>query len=69
MPKISAMKTSDAIAHFGSKSALAAALGIKPPSVYDWGDEVPIGRQFQIELITAGALRATRPLNSQEAAA
>lgn len=61
MPKIRVMKTSDAIEHFGSKSALAAALGIKPPSVYDWGDEVPLGRQFQIELITEGALRATRP--------
>jgi hypothetical protein len=69
MPKIGLMKTSDAISHFGSKSALAAALGIKTPSVYDWGEEVPIGRQFQIELITEGALRATRPSGADKAVA
>jgi hypothetical protein len=69
MPIIGVMKTSDAISHFKTKAALAAALGIKAPSIYDWGDEVPIGRQFQIELITDGALKATRPVQAEKAAA
>ncbi|MCA3065447.1 MAG: helix-turn-helix domain-containing protein [Rhodocyclaceae bacterium] len=62
------MKTNDAISHFGTKAALADALGIKPPSIYDWGDEVPIGRQFQLELITEGALKATRPQKAEKVA-
>ena len=52
------MRTQDAIAHFGTQAALAEALGIKQPSVADWGDTVPPLRQIQIEKITRGALKA-----------
>lgn len=51
--------TDDAKAHFGnSTSRLARALGIEPPSVYDWGRFPPPLRQLQLEQITNGALKA-----------
>lgn len=55
------MLTKDAVAHFGSQAALARALGITQPSVAGWGDVVPLGRQYQLEVLTSGALRAARP--------
>ena len=53
------MLTSQTLAHFGdSKQALADALGIKVPSVYEWGEYPPPLRQIQLEQITGGALKA-----------
>ena len=52
------MKKADAIKFFGTESALAKALGIKAPSIYDWGDEVPDLRQLQLEVMTGGQLVA-----------
>lgn len=42
------MKTKDAIAEFETAHALAAALGITPSAVSQWGDEVPQLRAYQI---------------------
>jgi DNA-binding transcriptional regulator YdaS (Cro superfamily) len=55
------MRTKQAIKHFGSAAALARKLGISRQSVHDWGDEVPEGRAYQLEVLTNGALRAPRP--------
>jgi DNA-binding transcriptional regulator YdaS (Cro superfamily) len=55
------MRTEDAIQHFGSAAALARTLGISRQSVHDWGDVVPEGRAYQIEILTDGALKAPRP--------
>lgn len=52
------MKTKTAIEHFGSIKLLAAALSIKPPSVYSWGKTVPRQRQYELERITKGKLKA-----------
>lgn len=53
------MRTSDALAFFGgSKPALADALGIKVPSIYEWGEFPPPLRQIQIEHLTGGTLKA-----------
>lgn len=54
------MKTKDAINHFGSVLKLAYALKISPQSVYQWGETVHPLRQFQIEVITGGKLKADR---------
>ena len=56
------MKTKDAIAHFGSVRALADALGISVFAVYQWGEQVPThrGRDFQIEVLTGGKLKASQ---------
>jgi len=58
MPNNVAMTTSEAIEHYGSRQALAAALDLKLPSIYDWGDHPPDLRQIQLEMLTAGQLRA-----------
>lgn len=52
------MKTTEAIKFFGSKAALAEALGIKQQSINDWSDTVPFIRQQQIEKLTGGKLKA-----------
>ena len=52
------MKTADAIGAFGSVRALAEALDITVQAIYDWGDEVPTPRDFQIEVLTKGKVRA-----------
>lgn len=57
-PIIGAVKTSACIEHFLTKAKLAAALGIEPPSIYDWGEYPPGLRQIQIERLTKGKLKA-----------
>ncbi|MNJ79517.1 DNA-binding transcriptional regulator DicC [compost metagenome] len=51
------MTKSQAIQHFGSISVLAKALGVTYEAIRQW-DEVPELRQYQIERITKGALKA-----------
>ncbi|MFJ3117850.1 Cro/Cl family transcriptional regulator [Pseudomonas protegens] len=53
------MNMNDAIKHFGSKTKLAAALGIHPSAVTQWGDSVPESRQYQIQVMTKGKLKAS----------
>ena len=54
------MKTQDAIDYFGGRQQLADALGISRPATYEWGEKVPELRQYQIEVLSGGALRAER---------
>ncbi|MBD1553595.1 Cro/CI family transcriptional regulator [Pseudomonas typographi] len=51
------MKTREAVGHFGSKRKLAEALGITPAAVSLWGESIPRLRQYQIQLISGGAVR------------
>lgn len=50
------------IAYFGGITATAKALGVKPPSVSEWKSNgvVPEGRQYQVEVLTGGELKAAR---------
>jgi hypothetical protein len=50
------IKTRDAIAHFGTASALAKALGINRASVATWKTYVPQLRAFQLRELTGGKL-------------
>lgn len=53
------MTKSEALKHFGgSQSALARALNITQPSVFEWPEEIPALRQIQLERVTDGALKA-----------
>jgi hypothetical protein len=52
------MTTKEAIDHFGSVKALADALRIWPHSVYKWGERPPMLRQYQIQVLTRGEIRA-----------
>ena len=55
------MKYEDVIDHFGSQQAVADAIGIKQPSVAAWKEAgIPEPRQFQLEVITDGRLKADR---------
>ena len=56
------MTPQDAITHFGSQAKLAHALGIKQSSVAGWvaSKKIPEPRQFQIEVVTDGQLKAER---------
>ncbi len=55
------MKTQDAIDHFGSQVALKRALNLKArQTIHSWGEYPPVGRQYQIEVMTGGKLKAER---------
>ena len=51
------MKKQEVIKHFGSVAALARALDISPSAIYMWTD-VPLARQYQIEVLTRGKLKS-----------
>lgn len=51
------MKTTTAIAHFGSRAKLAKALGISNSAVTQWGKDVPPRRALELERLTHGVLR------------
>ncbi len=51
------MKTKEAIEHFGGIKNLADALGIWPQTVYQWGEKVPKGRAYQLQVITKEKLK------------
>jgi hypothetical protein len=62
------MNMQDLIDHFGSQSAIAKALGTSDQVVSAWKvkNRIPLGRQYEIQILTAGKLRAdaahaTRP--------
>jgi DNA-binding transcriptional regulator YdaS (Cro superfamily) len=52
------MKKQDALDHFGGVVGLAKALGCKPQAISQWGETIPKGRAYQIEVVTGGALKA-----------
>jgi len=57
------MKTQEAIQFFGSPDRLKAALQL-PTRKVRWGEHPPLERQYQIEVVTNGALKAERPARS-----
>ena len=52
------MTKKQAVDHFGSVSALARALGVTYEAVRQWGNDIPELRQYQLEHLTSGALKA-----------
>lgn len=59
------MKKSDVIAHFGGVIKTAEALGIKKSSVSQWGEEIPEGRAYQIQVMTGGKLKVRKTLQPE----
>jgi DNA-binding transcriptional regulator YdaS (Cro superfamily) len=53
------MTKKQAVKHFGSVSALARAIGVTYEAVRQWGDSIPELRQYQIESVTSGQLKAS----------
>lgn len=55
------MKKSEVIDFFGGIQQTADALGIRYQSVREWPEEgVPEGRQYQIQVISGGKLKASQ---------
>lgn len=52
------MTKQQAIEFFGSQAAVAKALGIKQPSVAEWGLYPPEDRQLELHRLTGGKLAA-----------
>lgn len=50
------MNKKEVIAHFGSQSATARALGITRSAISQWGELVPLATAARLERITNGAL-------------
>lgn len=65
------MNPKQVIDYFGTQEKAAEALGLRQPSIAGWvGDgEIPLVRQYQIELATNGKLRADLPALRTEAKA
>ena len=59
------MKKEDAITYFGSAAELARSLNISEPAVSRWGDTIPKGRAYQIEVLTGGKLKADQHHTAQ----
>lgn len=52
------MKKADAINYFGSAAELAKKLNISEAAISQWGETIPKGRAYQIEVLTDGKLKA-----------
>lgn len=52
------MTTEEVIEYYGGdRRRVAEALGVWVSAVYQWGEEPPLLRQYQLEAMTDGALR------------
>jgi hypothetical protein len=58
--KETGMTTQEAIQHYGGIRRLAEELKVWPQVIYSWGDRPPMGRQYELEVKTEGALKADR---------
>lgn len=54
-----AMNKTEAIQHFGNASRLANALDITRQAVSNWPEEIPRGRQYELQALTGGVLKVT----------
>jgi len=59
------VKTESVIQFFGGVKETADRLGITREAIYQWGDEVPESRAYQIEVMSEGKLKARAPASSQ----
>lgn len=59
------MTVQEAIDYFGGPTRLCRALGIRRAAVGNWHNGIPLLRQYQLERLTDGALRAHDPLFDQ----
>ena len=51
------MKKLDCLGHFGSLKAIAQALKITESAVSQWGDPIPEGAAYKLQVITGGKLQ------------
>jgi hypothetical protein len=56
------MRKADVIKHFGTPSAAAEALDISVAAVSSWGEIVPEGSAYKLQVITGGVLKVNPKL-------
>lgn len=56
------MRKTTVIEHFGSAQAVATALGITRQAIGEWGDIIPEGAAYKLQVITAGKLQVDQAL-------
>jgi len=61
------MTKEQAVRHYGGVKKLADALGVWPQVIYSWGDNIPMARQYELEVKTGGKLRAERASKGADA--
>lgn len=55
------MKLEEAIEAFGSSGALCRVLGVRPQHLYNWRKRgIPKARQYEIEALSGGRVKADR---------
>ena len=55
------MTTQEALDYYDNNPMrMAQALGVWVSAIYQWGEYPPIGRQFQLEVLSEGKLKAER---------
>lgn len=54
------MRTDDVVKFFGSKAAVARAIGVTKGAVTNWGEIVPESSIWRVEHASKGKLRADR---------
>lgn len=59
----------DVIAHFKTVAELARALEITTQAVSDWGDLIPEGKAYKLQVLTGGVLRVDPSLYAKAARA
>lgn len=61
------MTKTEVLNFFGGVAKTAQALGTSAPAISKWSDPIPMGRAYQIEVLTGGQLKAipetTNPKN------
>lgn len=57
------MKIQDVITRFGSQAEIARAVGLNRATIAEWftSGKIPLCRQYQLELLTSGELKADLP--------
>lgn len=60
------MKTRHAMSVVGGIKGICGLLGCTRAAIYQWGDEVPENRQYELEVKTNGKLKSDYTLHRQQ---
>jgi len=60
------MLKTEALKFFGSKMAIARALGVKRQAIQGWGEVVPIRRAFVLQDLSRGKLKVKPELYREQ---
>lgn len=58
------MEKKKVIEFFGGVRKTARALGISHAAVINWGDQIPVGRAYQVQVLSKGKLKVERAVSA-----